>query len=191
MRTVVGGARRVTVAAVLLVAAGTLLVSVAVRADALRMSRVLTGSMDPAVPPGALVASRPVDAADIEVGQIVLFLPPEPFGTPGGAPIAHRVIEVAHEGGDVLIHTKGDANDSEDPWTLNASQSTVFKVAWSSPAAGRVADTAGRGGVSVVLAVVVALAAIRVLALMWRPRSAGRHRVEKPAVRWLRDAATS
>jgi signal peptidase len=191
MSTVVAVARRVTLAAVLLVAAGTLLVSIAVRTDVLRMSRVLTGSMDPAIPPGALVASRPVAAGDIEVGQVVVFLPPEPFGTPGGAPVAHRVTQVAHEAGDVVIHTKGDANAAEDPWTLNASKSTVFQVAWSSPAAGRVADTAGRGGLSVVLTVVVALAALRLLALMWRPSSAPRHRQEKPAVRWLRETATS
>lgn len=191
MRTVALAVRRLTMAAVLLVALGALAVSVAVRTDTLRTSRVLTGSMDPSIEPGALIASRPVDAGSIGVGDVVVFLPPEPFGTPGGAPIAHRVTQVAREDGDVVIHTKGDANDTEDPWALNASESTVFRVAWSSPLAGRVADTAGKGGMSVALSVVVALAALKALAALWRPDGSGRHRVEQPGVRWLRDAATS
>lgn len=171
-------ARRTGAATVVLVAIGALALSVAVRADAIRVSRVLTGSMGDEVPAGAMVVSRPVEAERIERGQVLVFVPPEPFTTPGARPVVHRVIEVTREGNEVLVRTKGDANAAEDPWTINASRSTVFRLGWSSAAAGRLTSLAGRGSAAVVVALVVLLAAGRALALIWRPRQRGRRRVE-------------
>jgi signal peptidase len=186
---------------------------VLVRVDAVRVSRVLTGSMAPVVPPGSVVVSRPVAADTVRLGDLVMFLPPAPFST-GGTPVVHRVVELRHERGDILLRTKGDANAARDPWTLNASRSTLHRVAWSSATAGRVADLLARGGGALLLGVVVALLAVRMLLAMWRPRGArrgsrdtrralrdtrraprGRHRARRrvrrpaPAVEWLRDAA--
>ena len=169
LRTAAVVARRGATAAVLALALGALLLSLALRADLVRTSRVLSGSMAPTLRTGALIASVPVEATDIEVGELVTFAPPAPFGTPGGAPIVHRVVEVDRAGGDVLVRTKGDANATVDPWTLNASRSTVFRVGWSSLAAGRVTDVAGRAGRSVVVSVVVGAAALHLLVALWRP----------------------
>lgn len=180
--------RRAAGAAVVLAALAALLVSVAVRMDVLRVSRVLTGSMAPMVPAGSLAATRPMDAGSIRTGDVVMFHPPAPFDT--GTPVVHRVVEVTTENGDVLVHTKGDANEGEDPWTLNASKSTVHELAWSSAAAGMAADLVARAGGSLLLSIVVGLVALRVLALMWRPRGRGRHRQSR-GVRWLRDAAAA
>ena len=185
MSTVTVSARRAGAAVVLLAAAAALLLSVAVRTEVLHVSRVLTGSMDPVVPAGALVTSRPVDAASIVPGDVVMYVPPAPFVT-GGTPVAHRVTAVERENGDVLVRTKGDANPVEDPWTLNASRSTVHEVTWSSATAGRVADLVARGGGSLLLTVVVGLVALRALALLWRPR---RDRHGSSGLRWLHDAA--
>lgn len=191
MRTVAVAVRRLTGAAVILLAVAALLLTVAMRTDAVRVSRVLTGSMAPYIDSGALVAARPHQADDIEPGQVVMFLPPAPFGTPGGAPIAHRVTQVTRENGDVLIHTKGDANATEDPWTLNASESTVFRVSWDSARAGRLADLTGRVSRSLFVTLLVSLAALRVLVALWRPRGPGRHREDASGVRWLRESAAS
>ncbi|HWL34919.1 MAG TPA: signal peptidase I [Frankiaceae bacterium] len=186
MRAAAVVVRRAAGAAVVAAALAALLVSLAVRMDVLRVSRVLTGSMAPMVPAGSLAATRPLDATSIRTGDVVMFRPPAPFDT--GTPVVHRVIDATTENGDVLVHTKGDANEAEDPWTLNASKSTVHELAWSSLTAGRVADVVARAGGSLLLSVVVGLVALRVLVLMWRPRGRGRHR-EPRGVRWLRDAA--
>ena len=188
MSTVIATARRVTAAVVLLAALAALLVSVAIRTDVVRVSRVLTGSMAPTVPAGSVVASRPVEATTISPGDVVMFLPPAPFGT-GGTPVVHRVTEVDRVDGDVLVRTKGDANAAENPWTLNASRSSVHEVAWSSPVAGRVADVVARGGGSLLVTGVVAGAALRMLAALWRPRPRRRGRHRAPGVLWLQDAA--
>jgi len=187
MNAVAVAARRAAGAAVVLAAVAALLVSIAIRTDRVRVSRVLTGSMGTAVPAGSVVASRPADAAGLAVGDVVMFLPPAPFDT-GGTPVVHRVVEVERDGADVLVRTKGDANAAEDPWTVNASRSTVHRVAWSSFAAGRVADLVARVGGSLLVAVVAALAATRALVAIWRPRRRGRRRAPR-GVEWLRDAA--
>jgi signal peptidase len=186
MRAVAAAVRRTAGVLVVLAALAALAVSIAVRMDALRLSRVLTGSMAPLVPAGSVAVTRPLDARAIRTGDVVMFRPPAPFDT--GTPVVHRVVEVTREHGDVVVHTKGDANAAEDPWTLNASRSTVHRLAWSSFAAGRAADLLTRGGGSLLLSGVVALVTLRVLALLWRPRGRGRHR-EPAGVRWLRDAA--
>jgi len=186
MNAALTAARRAGAALVLLLAFGSLAVTVAMRADAVRVSRVLTGSMGDAVPAGSLVVSRPLQAGDIERGQVVVFMPPAPFGTPDGRPVAHRVVDVTRDGGNVLIKTKGDANAAEDPWTVNASRSTVFRLAAASPEAGALVGWAGRGGAVVAIGVATFLATIRALVLIWRPR--GRRRSSTGLVR-LRDAA--
>lgn len=186
---VVTVARRVVAAALVLLAVGALGVSVAARTDRVRFSRVLTGSMDPAVPSGALVMARPLDTDRIERGQVIVFMPPAPFGTPDGRPIAHRVVDVTTEGGQVLVRTKGDANAAEDPWTLNASRSTVFRLGWASPFAGRAVEVAGRGGLSVALATVTAVLALRALLAIWRPAPRRGRRRQAAGIVWLRDAA--
>lgn len=187
MSRVAHAVRRVTSAVLLLAAAAALLVTVAVRADVVRVSRVLTGSMAPVVPSGAAVVSRPAEAGSLAVGDVVMFAPPAPFGAPGGAPVVHRIVSVERSAGEVLVRTKGDANAAPDPWTLDASRSTVHDVAWSSLTAGRAVDVVARAGGSLLLSVVVAVAALRVLALMWAPHR-GRRRAPR-GVEWLRDAA--
>src|SRR3954451_9715225 len=67
---------------------------------------MLTGSMRPELPPGsgAVQPAEPVSA--IEPGQVISFHAPEP----GRPVVTHRVVEVVHRNGQVLIRTRGDAN---------------------------------------------------------------------------------
>jgi signal peptidase len=72
---------------------------------------VLTGSMEPAISPGDLVVSRPVDAADLTIGDVVTFQPvsDDPML------ITHRVVGIQLGGdGVATITTQGDANGGVD-----------------------------------------------------------------------------
>ena len=72
---------------------------------------VLSGSMEPAYPTGALLYVRKVDAADIQPGQVITFLLDE------HTVATHRVVEVIpdpEEAGIYRYRTKGDANEAAD-----------------------------------------------------------------------------
>ncbi|GAB3267812.1 S24/S26 family peptidase [Arthrobacter pigmenti] len=72
---------------------------------------VLTGSMEPVYSPGDLVISQKVDAADIEIGDVVTFQPES--GDP--TLVTHRVIAKTIGGeGAATITTQGDANGAAD-----------------------------------------------------------------------------
>jgi len=71
---------------------------------------ILTGSMEPGLPPGTLVVVRPVDPADIRVGDIVTYqISP---GVPGV--ISHRVGGVTVGAAGRTFTLKGDANAEAD-----------------------------------------------------------------------------
>lgn len=72
---------------------------------------VLSGSMEPAYPTGALLYVRKVDSADIQPGQVITFLLDE------HTVATHRVVEVIpdpEEAGIYRYRTKGDANEAAD-----------------------------------------------------------------------------
>ena len=72
---------------------------------------VLSGSMEPTYPTGALLYVRKVDPADIQPGQVITFLLDE------HTVATHRVVEVipdSEEAGIYRYRTKGDANDAAD-----------------------------------------------------------------------------
>jgi len=72
---------------------------------------VLTGSMAPAYPAGTLVVVRPVDAADVRIGDVVTYQLRS--GEPAVA--THRVVGVGWSAtGERLLTTRGDANSVAD-----------------------------------------------------------------------------
>ncbi|MGD2101596.1 MAG: signal peptidase I [Acidimicrobiia bacterium] len=74
---------------------------------------VQTGSMEPLISPGDVVLVSPLRSHP-EIGDIVAF--PDPLK--GDRDILHRVVGFAEDGS---ILTKGDANDTNDPWQLDPS----------------------------------------------------------------------
>jgi len=74
------------------------------------IAAVLSGSMSPEMQIGSLAIMRPINTADIAVGDIIAFNPPwdEPHVL-----VSHRVIEVV-EGETRNFRTKGDANEDRD-----------------------------------------------------------------------------
>jgi len=99
---------------------GTLVVS---RGTALvsgwEVTSILTGSMSPALNVGDLVAFEPVDAADLELGQIIVFDDP----TRPGVTYVHRLTAINDDG---TYTTKGDANEKDD--STPVSQANVQGV---------------------------------------------------------------
>jgi signal peptidase len=68
---------------------------------------VLSGSMSPAFPTGALIYVRAAQAQEVRVGDPITFRLED-----GPVVATHRVISIDDENG--CFHTKGDANEAPD-----------------------------------------------------------------------------
>lgn len=105
---------------------GVLLLSCSASYFGWHTDAVLSGSMEPEMPVGGVVVIRPVDAAQINVGDIIAF------ALPGKEKLtAHRVISIGYAPGR-LFHTKGDANEEPDLYTVPAKD-VVGKVCFCVP----------------------------------------------------------
>jgi signal peptidase I len=171
MCTLVTGLRRLgrLLATVAMVAAVAFLLAVGVgpRTGAYRTLTVLTGSMRPTIPPGALIVVTPSPAADVRVGQVITFQAP----VEGKPVVTHRVIEVVEGGDRPVIRTQGDANEAADPWVARVEGGTVWEVRHVVPGVGRVVSELRAPAVhrALVLVVPLALAALWLVDI-WRPR---------------------
>ena len=130
---------------------------------------VLSGSMEPDVPVGAMVFTRPVDPADVAPGDVLTFARPS-------APaelVTHRVVAVQGAGPTLAFTTRGDANDVADldPVPAAAVRGEPWLVV---PGLGRWAAVLhSPRGLGVLVLLVVAVLAVA----PERPRRApGRHR---------------
>lgn len=72
---------------------------------------VLTGSMQPELPPGTLVVVKPVEPEDISVGSVITYQ----LESGKAAVVTHRVVAQGFNGkGELQFRTQGDANDVPD-----------------------------------------------------------------------------
>lgn len=88
---------------------------------------VITGSMEPALEAGGVAFLDRVPADEIRVGDIMTFTRP---GT--RQQVTHRVIAVTPSAKGPVFHTRGDANDGPDAWTITPRQ-VVGKVRFALP----------------------------------------------------------
>ncbi|MFJ4039009.1 signal peptidase I [Microbacterium sp. NPDC090007] len=73
---------------------------------------VLTGSMQPGMPPGTLIAVRQTAIDDVRIGDVVTYQ----IRSGDPAVVTHRVVgAIRSTGGERLLVTRGDANDTDDP----------------------------------------------------------------------------
>ena len=72
-----------------------------------RVYAIQTGSMSPAFPTGSLIIDAPPLTHQPSPGEVITF---------GAGPglVTHRVVESSPVG----LRTKGDANATDDPWTI-------------------------------------------------------------------------
>lgn len=121
---------------------------------------VLSGSMAPGMAVGSMVFTRPVDPADLVVGDVITFV--RPGGT--GELVTHRVVGVATAAGSPSFTTQGDANDVADLDPVPAA-AVVGTPRWVVPELGRQAavlhSPKGLGALVLLVCAVVALAPAR------------------------------
>lgn len=74
--------------------------------------RVVSDSMKPEIPVGALILSKETDIEKIEVGDIICFRSLESYMN--NNIVTHRVIGITEKNGEIALRTRGDSNNSED-----------------------------------------------------------------------------
>jgi signal peptidase len=104
-----------------------------------RLAVVYSGSMEPAMPMGAIAWMEPVEPAVIEVGDIIAF---DPVWDDDDVTISHRVIDVVEEP-SLAFYTKGDANEDPDIDVVPA-ENILARVAFSLPNMGYVLSHIGK-----------------------------------------------
>lgn len=88
---------------------------------------VRSGSMTGFAPIGSLVVARPLQAADVKVGDVILMRRQHEGRTM--APVLHRVIERnVDKDGHIVVRTKGDANPNPDPEPYVVREPTITPV---------------------------------------------------------------
>lgn len=97
--------------------------------------RTLTGSMEPAIPVHSFIVTEEVDPSGLQVGDIITFRATE--SSMEGALNTHRITSVHEENGQLMFHTKGDANAVEDAAPV-AAVNVVGRVVFVSAALGTV-----------------------------------------------------
>ncbi|MFE4503760.1 signal peptidase I [Rhodococcus sp. NPDC056743] len=138
---------------VLLLMVGILAVMVVVpRLTGSTAYTVLTGSMEPAMPPGTLVVVKPTPSEDLATGDVITFQPVS--GDP--AVVTHRIEGIYYTAeGERQIHTRGDANNVADSWSLVPEQ-IRGRVIYTVPYLGQVNSVISGQSRSILITVVAA-----------------------------------
>jgi signal peptidase len=108
-----------------------LAVAVVPRVFGIELRSVASGSMKPSISEGALVIAFHVSADDVAAGDVIMFHQPD---DPSRV-ITHRVVGFAGQGADWAVQTKGDANDTPDPWLVKPEH-LMGRVRFALPAVG-------------------------------------------------------
>ncbi|MUG22001.1 signal peptidase I [Paenibacillus macerans] len=135
-----------------------------------QLKTVLSGSMEPSIPTGSIVAIKPGgDMTRLAAGDVITFRADEQ------KLITHRIVEVARNEltGQVLYRTKGDNNDAPDLEPVDPANVTGVYTGFNVPYAGYVLNFAGTKLGNVTLLIVPgALLFLYALASLWKAISA-------------------
>jgi signal peptidase I len=129
---------------------------------------IVSGSMSGTYDRGSLVFDEVVPVAELRVGDVITYQPPQ-----GAGPdhlITHRIMRIGRDPeGRRIYRTKGDANAVADPWTFRLDQPTQARVRLGVPYAGHALSALGRKDVRMI---VIALPALLIagfsLVSLWR-----------------------
>lgn len=96
---------------------------------------IVSGSMTGTYDRGSIVYDKEVPVSDLKVGDTITYAPPA-----GASPeklVTHRIVWIGrNKGGEEAFRTKGDANETADPWTFTLDKPDQAKVAFSVPYVG-------------------------------------------------------
>jgi len=143
------------------------------------------GSMSGTFEKGSIAFEERVPVDRLRVGDVITYQPPAGSGT--STLVTHRIVAIrSGEDGLKALRTKGDANDSEDPWRFSLTGSSQPVVRFTVPYAGWafiwLADRQLRMLIIGVPAALVALVALRDLVrALRRPRASGPAEAAIPA----------
>lgn len=122
-----------------------------------RTYTVLSGSMEPAVRTGSIIVAVPVDARALRIGDVITYKSKALQEN-----VTHRVVEIKGDSKHPTFVTKGDANQSPDPWETTYN-GPAGKVILSIPLLGYFFHAVGSPQGHVLFLVVPGVA----LTLMW------------------------
>jgi signal peptidase len=105
--------------AVASVTLGAILISVGARLLGYSPYVMYGGSMGSTAPLGSVAIIQDVPAESLKVGDVIVFRPPS--SGEQREPVMHRIISIEEVDGQRVVRTKGDANESVDPWELRVS----------------------------------------------------------------------
>ena len=116
------------------------------------------GSMEGTYDLGSVVFEESVPVADLEVGDVITYVPPADSGI--DSLVTHRIIKID----GTTFQTQGDANPDPDPWTFELTAATQSRVTSSLPYVGHLfialGDRSTRMVVIGVPAAIIALASL-------------------------------
>jgi signal peptidase I len=96
---------------------------------------ITSGSMTGTYDRGSVVFADVVSVSDLRVGDVITYTPPQGSG-PDGL-VTHRIVSIGRDQfGRPLFQTKGDANETADPWTFTLDESTQARAVFDVPYVG-------------------------------------------------------
>ena len=140
---------------------------------------IVSGSMEPAIPTGSVVYDKTVPVAELEVGDVITFLPPPEYGVT--RPVTHRIIEITAAPAEQrdqaaagrMFRTKGDANEDPDRWIMMLDQPGQDRVEHHVPYVGYVYSWLNERWVQLlVIGLPALLIMIAIVRALWREAGA-------------------
>jgi signal peptidase I len=133
-----------------------------------RTMTMLTASMSPVIDPGDVTIVTPLAVAEVTEGMVITYH--VPIGE--HQLVTHRVVSVEHgTDGSVTVQTKGDNNETIDPWTATLQGDTAYQVRAVVPEIGHVISALRTPAVATTLVYgAPALIAGWLILSIWRPR---------------------
>lgn len=136
---------------------------------------VLSGSMEPGIMPGDIVVTRGVDtasAAQLKIGDVITFLPYPDDPTL----VTHRIVSKSVSASGTSFVTKGDNNNTVDPWGPVRDFQVRGVVLYAVPAIGWVRQWLGNQVQLIIVVIGVGLIAYGGVsfATSWRRQRGGR-----------------
>jgi signal peptidase len=93
---------------------------------------IVGGSMTGAISKGSVSYARLTPVGQLEVGDIITFVPPA-----DSQPVTHRIISIKDgDKGERVFRTKGDANTTADPWKITFPQPQQARYVFHIPYVG-------------------------------------------------------
>jgi signal peptidase len=129
---------------------------------------IVSGSMAGSYDRGSLVLDEVVPVSDLRVGDVITYRPPRDTGI--DHLVTHRIAAISSNGAaQRVFRTKGDANESADPWTFTLPDARQARVRAGIPYAGYALASLTRRDVRLaIIGLPAALIAFATLLALWR-----------------------